>query len=62
MPGHGSDVAVGLENPDPPGILTLTNDCVLEERIVINLELILLDPTSAVRVSRHPSSSQRAIR
>ena len=38
--GHG----IGLENPDPPGMLTLTNDCVLEERMVINLEPILLDP------------------
>jgi Xaa-Pro aminopeptidase len=38
--GHG----IGLENPDPPGMLTLTNNCVLEERMVINLEPILLDP------------------
>ncbi len=38
--GHG----IGLENPDPPGMLTLTNECVLEERMVINLEPILLDP------------------
>jgi len=38
--GHG----IGLENPDPPGMLTLTNDRVLEERMVINLEPILLDP------------------
>jgi Xaa-Pro aminopeptidase len=38
--GHG----IGLENPDPPGMITLTNDCVLEERMVINLEPILLDP------------------
>jgi Xaa-Pro aminopeptidase len=38
--GHG----IGLENPDPPGMLTLTNDCTLEEGMVINLEPILLDP------------------
>lgn len=38
--GHG----IGLENPDPPGMLTLTNDTVLQERMVINLEPILLDP------------------
>ncbi len=38
--GHG----IGLENPDPPGMLTLTNDRVLEERMVVNLEPILLDP------------------
>jgi len=38
--GHG----IGLENPDPPGMLTLTNEAVLEERMVINLEPILLVP------------------
>lgn len=37
--GHG----IGLENPDPPGMLTLTNDRVLEKGMVINLEPILLD-------------------
>ena len=34
---------IGLENPDPPGMLTLTNDAVLEEGMCINLEPILLD-------------------
>jgi Xaa-Pro aminopeptidase len=56
--GHG----IGLENPDPPGMLTLTNDTVLEEGMVINLEPILLDPnvggarmeTSFVITSRDP--------
>jgi Xaa-Pro aminopeptidase len=56
--GHG----IGLENPDPPGMLTLTNDRVLQERMVINLEPILLDPsvggarmeTSFVITSRDP--------
>jgi Xaa-Pro dipeptidase len=38
--GHG----IGLENPDPPGMLTLTNDQILKEGMVINLEPILLDP------------------
>jgi Xaa-Pro dipeptidase len=38
--GHG----IGLENPDPPGMLTLTNESILQERMVINLEPILLDP------------------
>jgi len=38
--GHG----IGLENPDPPGMLTLTNDRPLQEGMVINLEPILLDP------------------
>jgi Xaa-Pro aminopeptidase len=38
--GHG----IGLENPDPPGMLTLTNDKVLEAGMVINLEPILIDP------------------
>lgn len=38
--GHG----IGLENPDPPGMVTLTNDRVLEAGMVINLEPILLDP------------------
>ena len=38
--GHG----IGLENPDPPGMVTLTNEKVLEERMVINLEPILIDP------------------
>lgn len=38
--GHG----IGLENPDPPGMLTLTNDTLLQEGMVINLEPILLDP------------------
>lgn len=37
--GHG----IGLENPDPPGMLTLTNDRPLQEGMVINLEPILLD-------------------
>ena len=36
---------IGLENPDPPGMLTLTNDTPLQERMVINLEPILLDPS-----------------
>jgi Xaa-Pro aminopeptidase len=38
--GHG----IGLENPDPPGMVTLSNYTVLEEGMVINLEPILLDP------------------
>lgn len=38
--GHG----IGLENPDPPGMLSTTNETVLEENMVINLEPILLDP------------------
>jgi len=37
--GHG----IGLENPDPPGMLSLKNHAVLEEGMVINLEPILLD-------------------
>jgi Xaa-Pro aminopeptidase len=56
--GHG----IGLENPDPPGMLTLTNDRPLQEGMVINLEPILLDPevggarieTSFVITSGHP--------
>jgi Xaa-Pro aminopeptidase len=35
---------LGLENPDPPGMISTTNDVVLEEGMVINLEPILLDP------------------
>lgn len=38
--GHG----IGLENPDPPGMLSSTNETVLEEDMVINLEPIILDP------------------
>jgi Xaa-Pro aminopeptidase len=38
--GHG----IGLENPDPPGMVTLTNETVLREGMVINLEPILLVP------------------
>ena len=38
--GHG----IGLENPDPPGMVTLTNDTMLREGMVINLEPILLVP------------------
>jgi len=38
--GHG----IGLENPDPPGMLTLTNETVLREGMVINLEPIVLVP------------------
>lgn len=38
--GHG----IGLENPDPPGMLSTTNETVLRENMVINLEPILLDP------------------
>ncbi len=38
--GHG----IGLENPDPPGMLSLTNHTVLQENMVINIEPILLDP------------------
>ncbi len=35
---------LGLENPEPPGLLTLTNHTPLEPNMVINLEPILLDP------------------
>jgi Xaa-Pro aminopeptidase len=35
---------IGLENPDPPGMLTLTNDTPLQAGMVINLEPILIDP------------------
>ncbi|HEV8228483.1 MAG TPA: Xaa-Pro peptidase family protein [Candidatus Limnocylindria bacterium] len=35
---------LGLENPEPPGMLTLTNHRPLEPNMVINLEPILLDP------------------
>lgn len=35
---------IGLENPDPPGMLTLTNTTILEPGMVINLEPILIDP------------------
>jgi Xaa-Pro aminopeptidase len=38
--GHG----IGLENPDPPGMLTLTNETALREGMVINLEPIVLVP------------------
>jgi Xaa-Pro aminopeptidase len=38
--GHG----IGLENPDPPGMMTLTSEAVLQEGMVINLEPILLAP------------------
>ncbi len=38
--GHG----IGLENPDPPGMISTTNQTVLCENMVINLEPILLDP------------------
>lgn len=38
--GHG----IGLENPDPPGMISTTNNTVLQENMVINLEPILLDP------------------
>ena len=34
---------LGLENPEPPGMLTLTNDRLLEPNMVINLEPILLE-------------------
>jgi len=36
---------LGLENPEPPGMLTLTNDEPLEPNMVINLEPIILDPS-----------------
>jgi Xaa-Pro aminopeptidase len=35
---------IGLENPDPPGMLTLTNTTPLRPGMVINLEPILIDP------------------
>jgi Xaa-Pro aminopeptidase len=35
---------LGLENPDPPGMISTSNDVVLEEGMVINVEPILLDP------------------
>jgi Xaa-Pro aminopeptidase len=34
---------IGLENPDPPGMLTLKNHSILREGMVINLEPIILD-------------------
>jgi Xaa-Pro aminopeptidase len=33
---------IGLENPDPPGLVSLANETVLEEGMVVNLEPILL--------------------
>jgi Xaa-Pro aminopeptidase len=38
--GHG----IGLENPDPPGMLSSANRTVLQENMVINIEPILLEP------------------
>lgn len=38
--GHG----IGMENPDPPGMVSSVNETVLEENMVINLEPIILDP------------------
>jgi Xaa-Pro dipeptidase len=35
---------LGLENPDPPGMISTSNDVVLEEGMVINVEPILLEP------------------
>ena len=35
---------LGLENPDPPGMITNSSDIVFEEGMVINVEPILLDP------------------
>jgi Xaa-Pro dipeptidase len=35
---------LGLENPDPPGMISTSNDVVFEEGMVINVEPILLDP------------------
>src|SRR5258705_5698306 len=36
--------AIGLENPNPPAMLTLTNATLREDHMVINLEPIPLDP------------------
>jgi len=35
---------LGLENPDPPGMISTSNEVVLEEGMVINVEPILVDP------------------
>ncbi len=40
MMGHG----IGLDNPDPPGMISTGNPAVLQENMVINLEPILVDP------------------
>jgi len=37
--GHG----IGLENPDPPGMLSSANHTILEENMVINIEPILVE-------------------
>jgi Xaa-Pro aminopeptidase len=42
---------LGLENPDPPGMISNVNNVVLEDGMVINLEPILVDPgVGAARV------------
>jgi Xaa-Pro aminopeptidase len=35
---------LGLENPDPPGMISTAHEVVLQEGMVINVEPILLDP------------------
>ena len=35
---------LGLENPDPPGMISSAHNVVFEEGMVINVEPILLDP------------------
>jgi Xaa-Pro aminopeptidase len=38
--GHG----IGLDNPDPPGMISTGNPAILQENMVMNIEPILVDP------------------